>query len=214
MLNYKTSDYKVDSANLLEKTLNGDSDSFITLLNKSIPLCRGEIKKNFKLIDADLDDIQQKVSIKAWHNIKNLKSSSSFHCWLLSIFNNETRNFLDSRNRIEKFEKQLEYLEKSEDSLFENFDDIFQDAADAILQKKEELEVYKQCVCFAIKQLDKKSRDIVELVSFQDKTYGEAATILKLPLGSIMSGFFHAKKKMRETIKNYANTNGLELPNY
>lgn len=214
MLDYKNSVYKTDASNLLTKALNGDNDSFILLLQKSIPICRGEIKKNFKLSDPDLDDLEQKVSLKAWKNLKSLKSSSSFHCWLSSIFKNECRNFLVSKNRIEKIEKILSYSDLDDEKALENIGDVLQDAADAILQKKEDIEIYKSYVYFALEQLDEKSRNIVELVSFQDKTYGEAATILKIPLGSVMSGFYYAKKKMKETILNHAITNRLELPNY
>ena len=214
MLNYKGIDYKIDSEALLKKALSGDNDSFTILLQKSILICRGGIKKKFNLSEPDLDDLEQKVSLKAWKNLKTLKESSSFHCWLHSIFNNECKDFVISRNKIDKIEKTIISNNLEDENILENIDDILQDAADVILQKKEDIEVYKSCVYFALENLDKKSRNIVELISFHDKTYGEAALILKIPLGSVMSGFYYAKKKMKETIKNYAYQNGLELPNY
>ena len=51
---------------------------------------------------------------------------------------------------------------------------------------------------YAISQLEKKYREPLVLFYFGDCSYEEMTRILKLPLGTVKSGIYYAKEKLKE----------------
>lgn len=57
-----------------------------------------------------------------------------------------------------------------------------------------------RAVAAAIETLDEDLRDVIELRHFQDASYDEIATILDIPIGTVMSRLYRARKTLRKTL--------------
>ena len=61
----------------------------------------------------------------------------------------------------------------------------------------------KDKVWEAYHKLNLKAREIIMMRHFQDMSYEEIAKALKIPIGTVMSRLFHARKKMKELMEDY-----------
>lgn len=52
----------------------------------------------------------------------------------------------------------------------------------------------------AIEKLPEKLREILTLKTFQDCSYAEIAEILDIPIGTVMSRLYTARKQLRELL--------------
>ncbi|HHE04835.1 MAG TPA: RNA polymerase sigma factor, partial [candidate division WOR-3 bacterium] len=50
--------------------------------------------------------------------------------------------------------------------------------------------------------LDKKDREIIFLRHFSNMSYKEISELLNIPIGSVMSRLYYARKKLMEKMKN------------
>ncbi len=53
----------------------------------------------------------------------------------------------------------------------------------------------------AIAELDENLRNVIELRHFQDASYEEIADILDIPIGTVMSRLYRARKELRERLQ-------------
>ena len=57
-------------------------------------------------------------------------------------------------------------------------------------------------IAAAIADLDDDLRDIIELRHFQDASYEEIAEILDIPIGTVMSRLYRARKTLRQKVRD------------
>jgi RNA polymerase sigma factor (sigma-70 family) len=201
---------------LINSSLNNDEEAFKELIELCVPNCRFTIKKDFHLSNFDLDDLTQIVTVKAWKNLSKFRKESSFYTWINSIFRNEAATFLIKKKNLQNFEVlsslKLEEVEELNYSLAnEDLNLQLNQTGEAILQYKEDIEEYRNIVENALHKLSLKYSDILKMIILEDKTYSEVAEILQIPVGSVMSRFYYAKKYAKKIIKEYARVNSIEL---
>ncbi|GAC1515901.1 MAG: hypothetical protein NVS1B4_08330 [Gemmatimonadaceae bacterium] len=74
-------------------------------------------------------------------------------------------------------------------------------------------DVFTRCdlepaICAAIDALSSVFRDVVQLVDVEDLTYEEAATTLGIPVGTVRSRLYRARRQLQESLIEFARDAG------
>jgi len=132
----------------------------------------------------DAADVVQEVFLRAFRNIARFDTTKTFYPWLHRI----TRNLcINKRNLKANREGTLPV----EDLLPASGIDPL-----AITLQNEEVETLKR----AIDELPDMHREILLLKHFQECSYAEIAEILDIPIGTVMSRLYNARRKLRDIL--------------
>ena len=126
----------------------------------------------------------QTISFKIFLNLQSFKWKASFSTWLMRIA---------YTTAINSVTRKKEYL-----SLAEDFDipSIELTPEEAELQK-----LTKQAVNEAVKSLPEKYAIVIDMYFFYDIPYLQISDITKLPVNTIKSHIFRAKKILKEKLE-------------
>ena len=131
-------------------------------------------------------DVTQEAFIRAYRNFKSFNGKKKIFTWYYSILKNLCLNFIRNRKR----KNETEYIEFKED-------EHSQSKAGDMIENKELTEKLQE----AIDELDFNDREVIILKEFEDHTYKKIAEILNIPVGSVMSRLFYARKKLAGKLK-------------
>lgn len=131
-------------------------------------------------------DVTQEAFIRAYRNYKSYNNEKIFFTWYYRILKNLCLNFIRDR----RTKNQTEYIEFKEG-------DSSQNKLDEAIENKELTEKLQE----AIEDLEFADREVIILKEFEDHTYKEIAEILNIPVGSVMSRLFYARKKLTVKLK-------------
>ena len=136
--------------------------------------------------ETDTDDFMQEVFLKVYTNLSRFRGDSAFSTWLTSIAYNTAVN---AKNR------RKEYLPISDE---ENIED-----KSLTPEKNEIRKLTVLAVREAVKDLPEKFAICVELYFFYDNSHAEISEITGLPINTIKSHIFRAKKILREKLRGF-----------
>jgi RNA polymerase sigma-70 factor (ECF subfamily) len=145
--------------------------------------------------EEDAQDLVQETLLKAFKSIDTFQRDANPKAWLFSILKNSYINAYRKKKRLPKevnFEDKIE-LPDATDLREEIFDPLLDDE-----------------VTRAIYQLSDTYRITLLLSDLEGFSYEEIAEILKLPMGTIRSRLFRARKMLRENLKKYALSKGIK----
>ncbi len=131
----------------------------------------------------DADDILQEVYLTAYKNFKSLKNKDSFKPWIISIARNKCNDYF----RKKASQKEVFIEDVNDVSLIEDTDDNtkFDTVRDTIRLLKE------------------KDRQILHLYFWENVSQADIAKQLKIPLGTVKSRLFTAKKNFKNNYPYY-----------
>lgn len=199
---------------LLEKAQAGDGEAFKLLLEGALPKISGLLYQQYKISLYDLEDVVQVASIKAWQKLSAFRGDSAFITWFYTITRNEAINFVNKRRRIDSHELSAHILDEEEDYekiLHASLDDKLNETAHSILERQETLKVYREAIEAVLDKLAPAHSQIIKLILEENKSYKEIAELLNIPIGTVMSRLFFAKKNAQKLITQYAKRNELQL---
>lgn len=206
----------MDKTQLITLAKTGDSDAFTQLIKDSLVTVKPLIQKQYGLNQFDLDDVVQTSTVKAWNKVKYFRTECSFVTWFYTIIKNETLNFLKKRGLIERNEVHIPAgIEDANDeiSCFSHLiiDDKLHQTALTILEKQESVKAYQAALKDTLDKLNPKHSEIIRLVLDEGMSYKEIASDLKMPLGSVMSRLYCARKQAQKLLNEYAKRNNIEF---
>jgi len=126
-------------------------------------------------------DMSQEAFIRAYRSYKKFDHTKNFFTWYYKILRNLCFNFIrDNKNKTD-----LSYIENREvEGKSENPGDVV-----------EKQELYDNLEV-AISKLDFEEREIIILKEFEEHSYKEIAELLNIPIGTVMSRLYYARKKL------------------
>jgi RNA polymerase sigma-70 factor, ECF subfamily len=139
----------------------------------------------------DALELSQDSFVKAFKAMKRFDVSMPFYPWLHRIIRNTSFNYLKKKKR--RGESSLDYMMES------GFDarDTGQTPLDAANQSE-----LLQHIEHAMKELTADQQEILRLRHFMELSYGEIATALEIPQGTVMSRLHSARKKLRTVLES------------
>lgn len=149
-------------------------------------LIRSVIKK---ITGSYNEDIEQEVYIKTWKNMENYQEQGKFSSWLSTLTANVCRDYFKSKQHI------METKQVSGEEILDKVK-VGGRQEEAIDAKKRQKIILK-----AVDDLPRKMRQVVILFEFEEKSYEEISKKLGLPVGTIKSRLFNARKILSEKLK-------------
>ena len=141
-----------------------------------------------KMTGSDNEDIEQEVYIKVWQNKEEYQEKGKFSQWINTITINLCRDFFRSKTYRQK---QIEV---------QNEDIVLQDTSKNAEEIYDERKRQKM-ILNAVDELPYKLRQIVILFEFEELSYEQISKKTGLPIGTIKSRLFYARKTLSEKLK-------------
>lgn len=165
---------------LVRKCQQGDKQSFRLLYERYHQRVRNTL---YRLCGSEhLDDLQQEVFLRVWRFIHQLRNPQYFSTWLYRICWNVA---CDQNARLQK--KQCHQVENRKEVELDN---------PFLLQLH-----YEGLVARGLQQLSLEHRAVIVLHDLEDLPQKEIAQILSIPVGTVKSRLFKARKKLREFLE-------------
>lgn len=180
-------------AQLVQSVLGGDERAFRELVDRHRAKIFTFIVKIVKNRE-DANDIAQEVFIKIYHALDSFDPSKNFSSWLFKIAQNMSIDHL-RKKRIDH----VSIDETRETSRGE----ISMQIPSADLEPDRELEGMEvgEALEVAISELDPVYHSAIMLRHVEGKSYDEIADILDMPLGTVKTTIFRARKSLRQKLK-------------
>ena len=132
---------------------------------------------------AEAEDIAQETFVRVWKNLPKFRGDAQFQTWLYRIVTNLCYN------RLPRLKKELAALDSDETLQFVAGS---QSVEQAVISA--ELSPHLHA---AIKQLPATYRLLISLRHLQGMSYAEIAATTELPLGTVKTGIFRARRDLR-----------------
>lgn len=176
---------------LIQRAQKGDQDAFAALVDEHQ---RYVYNLALRILgdENEAQDLAQEAFVRAWMALPNFRGQSQFRTWLYRIVTNLCYNRLPNLRR----------------SLADLGDDVLTDIPEtdnlhgnpARHIESNEIRSYLH---EAIDLLDSHYKMLITLRYQDELSYEEIANLLNLPLGTVKTGLFRAKKKLRLALENY-----------
>ncbi len=175
-------EYHIDSADLIERCLEGDRTAQYELYRK---YNRAMYNTAWRIVrdDQEAEDILQEAFINAFQYLHTFQGTSTFGAWLKRIVVNKSLNILQ-KNRLPL------------DNLNDEEHDVPQEEEESIYVDQDELERVRN----AIEDLPDGYRVILSLYLLEGYDHLEISEILGISVGTSKSQYNRAKKKLREML--------------
>lgn len=176
---------------LIRRAQKGDQDAFAALVDEHQRYVYNLSLRVLKDENEALD-LTQETFIRAWTALPNFRGQSQFRTWLYRIATNLCYNRLPGLRR----------------SLADLGDDVLPDlpetkARDANPIREIEAREIRSHLHQAIDQLDASYRMLIVMRYHDELSYEEIARLLNLPLGTVKTGLFRAKEKLRRALEGF-----------
>jgi RNA polymerase sigma-70 factor (ECF subfamily) len=141
----------------------------------------------------DAYDLSQEAFIRVYTNLGHFNPHHKFFSWFYAILSNLCKNHLRGRQVREEYLKDCDQRTYSCDLV-----DVGP-TPDILLEQDETSKRLWQ----EIKKLPFEFREIIILKHFQGYSYKEISAMLNIPLGSVMSRLYHARRKLKDNLKDF-----------
>ena len=134
----------------------------------------------------NIDDFLQEVFIKIYENLDKFQGNSRFSTWITRIAYNTAINF---KIRTKKSEN---LCEETQSNLVSNYETP---------EETQLKQLTKEAINNAVKQLPENYKKCIELYFYNNMTYEEIAETTDIPLNTVKTYIFRAKKELYQKLK-------------
>ncbi|MDZ7316418.1 MAG: sigma-70 family RNA polymerase sigma factor [candidate division KSB1 bacterium] len=193
--------YPMESAQASAFPQVRDDDEAVRLCRKGYRQAYGFLVKSYMqrayfcalgLVGSHEDalDLSQEAFVRAYRAIDRFELGRSFFGWYYKILRNLCLNYLrdkklHARSFSEIGEVELNHLQDERQSV------------DTAVEQTE----LREKVWTALHQLKPADREIILLKDFQDYSYKEIADLLDIPIGTVMSRLFNARRNLKSKLE-------------
>jgi RNA polymerase sigma-70 factor (ECF subfamily) len=175
---------------LMLRARTGDAEAFGDLIQRYM---RRAYLQALGLVGSREDalDLSQEAFARAFRARHTLDPERPFYAWLYQILRHLCFNFLRdrrARTRVLAQEGQLWLVERA------------RAAAPDPMRDLEQIRVRQQ-VMAAIERLPPHEREVLVLKEFEDLKYREIAELVGVPLGTVMSRLYAARRRLAEVLE-------------
>jgi RNA polymerase sigma-70 factor (ECF subfamily) len=176
----------VEERRLIAASLAGDDDAFRQLVERHY---RTVLKVAFRAFgsEAAAEDCAQDVFIKVHKRLRSYRADTPFIHWLHRVAANTVTDALRRRR-----------TDLSLESLVHEAPAQSGDPAEAAARQEQRLAVRQ-----AMAGLPSRLRDTIILQVFHELSYQEIAQVLEIPIGTVMSRLYNAKRLLRDRLASY-----------
>lgn len=157
---------------------------------KIIESNKEHVKNIIKLITKEQnEDLEQEVFIKVWKNSDKYKECGNFKSWICTIAKNVSRDYLKSAKR------KVDINSTSDETVINKITDKKAVPEQVIVNEFRRRRIKK-----AINNLKPKFKQIIILYEIEGLSYENISDRLKIPIGTVKSRLYNAKKILAEEL--------------
>lgn len=150
------------------------------------------VRNIIKLITKETnEDLEQEVFIKVWKNQDKYTEKGSLKSWINTVAKNLSKDYLRSAS------KRHSQNTVSDDEIVNAIQDT-KVTPELKLQSK----IRQKRIIKAIDNLKPKLKEVILLCDIEGMTYEQAASTLNVPIGTIKSRIYNAKKELAEVLSD------------
>ncbi|MDJ0712726.1 MAG: sigma-70 family RNA polymerase sigma factor [Prochloraceae cyanobacterium] len=147
-----------------------------------------------------LDDLEQEVFLRVWKGLPKLREASYFATWIYritwNVASDRRRHLAKSRRWRQKQEAEIFSVELAREEHFAS------DCASRPQDSPDLMQLhYQDLVQRGLQNLSLEHRAVLVLHDLEDVAQKEIAEILNIPLGTVKSRLFHARKAIRKFLQ-------------
>lgn len=139
----------------------------------------------------DAWDALQNAFVKAFNSLDRFDLRRPFGPWFFQILRNQCRDMLRSRQARFKVETLDEDLERRPAERDANSDP----------ERYRQRSAAKEVLWRGLERIGPEHREILVLKELEGLRYGEIATVLEIPEGTVASRLFHARRALKEALE-------------
>ena len=149
----------------------------------------------------DAQDIVQETYLRAYRSWHTFEPGSDCRRWLFTICRNAfLRSRQQTRHQVDAIDGDAEALASAREH-----SEMIADGTDQLLSTVD----LGPALGRALADLDEPFRSAVQLVDIEDQSYEAAAEILGVPIGTVRSRLFRARRQMQQKLRAHARDAGL-----
>ncbi len=185
---------------LIERAINEETrDEAFNELYKTHAEQMRSIAWSFLKNEHDVDDAVQQAFIKAHRGMSTYIHNRPFSSWLSTICANLCIDMLQDKKRLrEVYQPSTNNGEPVDNSFLENFYHLAQEQTgeknSSVLDQIEEDKRLRKIINECLESLSEKHRTILHMVDFDGWPYQDCATVLNIPIGTVMSRVSFARQ--------------------
>lgn len=187
---------------LVQKTIENDEEAFEELFKEYYP---SVYKAAMKLChnDADAQDMAQLTFLQVRKSIHNLEKPNYFPLWINRICVNKCKNlFRDNKSDL------------YDDEYVKYFNMVTENRREYISEALSHYTSDQEVLNDLIHSLSKEHQDIIKYLYYQECSQEEVAEILNIPVGTVKSRAYAARKALRIKIEEYEEKEQIKLNFY
>lgn len=135
------------------------------------------------------EDIEQEVYIKVWKNADKYKEQGNFKTWICTIAKNLSKDYLKSAQKKHEQNSDEETLITIKDKK-------------ATPELKLQQKLRQKRITKAIQSLKPKFKQVILLCEIDGLSYEQASKKIKIPVGTIKSRLYNAKKQLTTDLED------------
>lgn len=143
---------------------------------------------------ADADDLVQETMLRAFRSWQQYEPGTNARAWLLTILRNQ---FINEYRRRRRHAQATDEIAADPHAVFQSVHDA--DPSGAFFDR-----IVDDRVLAAIDALPDEFREAVILVDSEGLSYEEAAKVLDVPIGTVKSRLFRARRRLQQELYDYA----------
>ena len=139
----------------------------------------------------DAEDLVQETYVRAFRNWRSYEPRTNLRAWLLRILTNLNID----RGRRSQRAPDTQSLEESDYFLYGKLDDQSESDVEKLVGR-----LSQDSIVDALAAVPHDFRDVVVLVDLSDFSYAEAARILDIPIGTVMSRLHRGRRVLKQQL--------------
>ena len=151
--------------------------------------------------ESEADDLVQTTFLNAFRSWQTFQPGTHVKRWLFTICRNA---FLRSRKKSNRYVFSEEGDVDSMSAVMEHHQMVEEGLGDIL----DRIDV-KPAIDAAVEALPEPHRSILILVDMEELSYQEAAEVLDIPVGTVRSRLFRARRKIQQALIEHARDHGL-----
>ena len=141
-----------------------------------------------KLTGSSNEDLEQEVYIKTWQNMPKYNEQGKFKQWICTLTANLCRDYF----RSGEYQRQM----RSESD--EHIDEMR--AETRLPEEVIDAKMRQKIILKAVDALPRQLREVIVLFEFEDWRQEQIAAKLHIPLGTVKSRLFNARKQLADKL--------------
>lgn len=177
---------------LVRRARQGDRDAFGELVNRYM---KRSYRAALSLVGSPDDalDLSQEAFARAFRARRKLDPERPFYAWLYQILRRLCFNFVrDRQTRTHKLREASAWMVESRRA----------EAAQGHPDRAMEMDEARHRLAAAMEGLPEREREALVLKEFEGLRYREIASLLGIPIGTVMSRLYAARRRLADTLEN------------